>query len=270
MSDKNSKAFLSIEELKKKIPHYNLSQGDKVGTIIFVMDENNRVKNMKGESKNIQGMGEYVDDTGRDSVAIYVGMDNWKVCDYLIIKRDKNNRINIFLIEETDLYSSIEDKDNVVDEEKHQCISSVITRALKDGIYYEKQPEEIIKEALKEYREDTIHIDLSKDKLEKLYSSLHMLCRLKEEKNLSGFFESDCVFHFILWNAFAKKKRHNIVQATIATCNMIATSVDQNIQSKSASKNFEKSIKIGFRGILNGEKENIKLVLERIDQVLEC
>ena len=153
---------------------------------------------------------------------------------------------------------------------KHQCISSVIKRALKDGIYTEKQPEQIIKEALRQYRGDTIHMDLSKDKLEKLYSSLHMLYRLKEEKNLSGFLEGDCIFHFILWNAFAKEKHYNIVQTTKEVCGRISTLVSQDVESKSGSKKPKKSIKIGFRGILNGEKENIKLVLERIDQVLEC
>ena len=239
-----------IKKLEKNISHYK-----KGATTIFLMDKENKKKD--GKQEKIRG---------ELSIEEYVGMENWPVCDYLIIKGDKTNTLNIFLVEKTDLLLSVKDK-KISDKSKYTFLKNSIKSGLKHCGCQEKQQEQIKDEILKKYRTEIIDRELSNENLGKLYSSLHMLHRLHEENNYKGIWKTNHAFHFILWDAptpeMDRSSEHDIAAVSEEMFTKINSNIKSNIGNRGSSKeNSDKAIKVSFGEILQGKDENIDTVLK--------
>ena len=132
------------------------------------------------------------------SIREYIGMDNkWHACDYVLFDTGASNQPVMFIVEKTDvIVSAIEIKEN---SKKYQNLMSSINDGIKQSC---KCPDDVqdatVDIILNNFIGKIIVDELVDENKNKLYSSLHILCRLQSDLEFRDCFMPNMEYRFIL------------------------------------------------------------------------
>lgn len=219
------------------------------------------------------------------SIRQFAGMDQWPSCDYLFIKDTEGYEPVLFIIEKTDLVASAGEIKKA--SSKYKEIRPIVRDGIskKCGCDYKTQ-KIIIADIVEELSNKNIIEELTAKNKRKIFSSLHILSRLQNHKEIKNFSLEDFECCFIIWNVPnpGNKDLYNYNYNIVAIHkelagdlmgipenereqdnNLVITgikkrityaghSLSKDIDSKSHSKiNPTKAVKISFGGIVHGK-----------------
>lgn len=219
----------------------------------------------------------------RMSIREYVGLDNWKSCDYVLFQMNKEGLPMIIIIEKTDIYKTVTELKIKKKESRH--LKKSILKCIKTECICDKNSQKNAADAIHEVYVRKMRLtELASENDHKLCSSLHMLCRLQSDKDFRDILMQDFQYCFIVLNCPSRDSgdehnrifvdaelesdlnesikeseyslKYNISEDDIETLSKLKHLMDANITSKQPSKvNPDKALKITYGGIMNNAEE---------------
>ncbi|MBE8182051.1 MAG: hypothetical protein HAW61_00840 [Candidatus Portiera sp.] len=195
----------------------------------------------------------------KDHLYEYLKMDKWPSCDYLHIsinEKSKEDKVNLYLIEQKDILQSIKARMDNPSMIKHpKKVVEYLEKHL--NIHDENDQEDALHHKI-EILVDLVIYNLLEECRKKFFASLSVIFRLQMEKSISDKFPKNQIYHFVLLNIPKDEKPKDKEYIDEEDIEVVAgtTQISRIIERK--IKEYEEDINTRIKGYLQDLKMKSK------------